>query len=281
VLSRWLLGARFNRKHLIGAVACLSGLGLLVASDFLSARYGDDGDDGSAGGASNAVLGDVLVLLGTVLYAISNIGQERFVKAFDWMELLSMYGLCGALVSGIQMAIVDRHNLQTMDWTGTCRCTACILSTLTTVPAAAPPLVLCCADGYIWLYLFGFDACLFTLYTATPLLLQHSSAVFMNLSFLTSDFWALLIAVFVFGARLHFLYFIAFAVIVCGLVLYNIGHLPHCQRDGGGAADTASDQALDRHMRAANEEASVGTSNTAPTAAVDEPPVPTRSLSAH
>jgi hypothetical protein len=33
------------------------------------------------------------------------------------------------------------------------------------------------------------------MYTVVPLLLPHSSAVFMNLSFLTADFWSLLIAV--------------------------------------------------------------------------------------
>lgn len=44
----------------------------------------------------------------------------------------------------------------------------------------------------------------------------------MNLSFLTSDFWSVLIALEVFNATLYWLYFIAFAVIIVGLVVYYV-----------------------------------------------------------
>ncbi len=42
----------------------------------------------------------------------------------------------------------------------------------------------------------------------------------MNLSFLTSDFWSLLVALRLFGAELNFLYFVAFTVIVVGILVY-------------------------------------------------------------
>ena len=54
-------------------------------------------------------------------------------------------------------------------------------------------------------------------------MLQRSSATAMNLSFLTSDFWAILAALFVFDATLNFLYFVAFFVIVAGVLLYHYG----------------------------------------------------------
>jgi hypothetical protein len=60
------------------------------------------------------------------------------------------------------------------------------------------------------------------LYYFTPLLLVHSSALFMNLSFLTSDFWSILFAVSLFHSRLNFLYFVAFGIIIIGLLLYNL-----------------------------------------------------------
>ena len=47
------------------------------------------------------------------------------------------------------------------------------------------------------------------------------SATVMNLSFLTSDFWAVLAALFLFGDNLQWYYFIAFAVVMCGVVLYH------------------------------------------------------------
>lgn len=78
------------------------------------------------------------------------------------------------------------------------------------------------SDSVIVLYVLGFNGCLFCLYLFTPVLLRHSSALFMNLSFLTADFWSILFAVLLFHARLHALYFLAFGVIVVGLVVYNL-----------------------------------------------------------
>ena len=44
----------------------------------------------------------------------------------------------------------------------------------------------------------------------------------MNLSLLTSDFFSVVIAVFLFSASLSPLYYIAFAVIVVGLIIFNV-----------------------------------------------------------
>jgi hypothetical protein len=77
-------------------------------------------------------------------------------------------------------------------------------------------------DPAVLLYLIGFTACLFAMYVMVPLLLQRSSAVFLNLSLLSSDFWSILAAVLLFGASLHALYFVAFIIIIAGLLLYNL-----------------------------------------------------------
>lgn len=49
------------------------------------------------------ILGDILTLLGATLYAISNVGAEKFVKEKNQFEYLAMIGIWGFLVSGIQM----------------------------------------------------------------------------------------------------------------------------------------------------------------------------------
>ncbi len=49
-----------------------------------------------------------------------------------------------------------------------------------------------------------------------------SDATLFNLSLLTSDVWAVLAGALLFGQRLHGLYFLAAAVIVAGLFLYNL-----------------------------------------------------------
>jgi solute carrier family 35, member F1/2 len=140
----------------------------------------------------------MLVLIGAVFYAISNIGQERMVKSFDRIEYLMMIGIWGSIISGVQMAIFEREVLSQVEW----------------------------SEPRVVLYIIGFDACLLCLYTFTPLLLQYSSAVMMNLSFLTADFWSVLMAVALFGARLNALYFAAFATIVIGLTMYNLAMYP-------------------------------------------------------
>ena len=49
------------------------------------------------------MVGDVLVLCGSILYGLSNVCQEFLVKNFNIIEFLGMLGLSGTLVSGIQL----------------------------------------------------------------------------------------------------------------------------------------------------------------------------------
>ena len=97
-------------------------------------------------------------------------------------------------------------------------------------------------EPIILLYLLGFNTCLFFLYYLTPLLLQHSSALFLNLSLLTSDFWSILFAVLLFRARLHPLYFLAFGIIIAGLLLYNLAGVEwsSCGAEGAARGDASS-----------------------------------------
>ena len=53
-------------------------------------------------------------------------------------------------------------------------------------------------------------------------LLSRSSAVAMNLAFVSGDFWAVLADRVVFGTVFQPLYFVAFAVIVMGLVVFHL-----------------------------------------------------------
>jgi len=113
-----------------------------------------------------------------------------------WMEFVSMIGCYGTVISAIQIAVAERQPLRDVDW----------------------------SDPLVWVYLTGFTICLYLLYVCVPVLLStsESSAILMNLSFLTADFWSLLIAVFLFSAHLHGLYFVAFSIIILGLMIYHL-----------------------------------------------------------
>ncbi|KAK6139918.1 hypothetical protein DH2020_026294 [Rehmannia glutinosa] len=65
------------------------GLGLVLLSD---AGVG-------GGGGSNPLLGDFLVIAGSLFYAMSNVGEEFCVKKKDRIEVIAMIGLFGMLIS--------------------------------------------------------------------------------------------------------------------------------------------------------------------------------------
>lgn len=58
------------------------------------------------------------MLLGCVFYGISNIGQEYAVKSFDRFEYLGMIGICGSIISAVQMIVVEREALREVDFGG-------------------------------------------------------------------------------------------------------------------------------------------------------------------
>ena len=53
--------------------------------------------------ASNKVLGDMLCLVGAVLYGVSNVCQEYLVRRFGSLQYLAAIGIFGSTVSGIQL----------------------------------------------------------------------------------------------------------------------------------------------------------------------------------
>ncbi|KAK2978863.1 hypothetical protein RJ640_030912 [Escallonia rubra] len=93
VLTWFFLGTRYSLWQFFGAAICLVGLGLVLVSD---AGVG-------GGGGSRPLLGDTLVIAGTIFFAMSNVGEEFFVKKKDLVEVVSMIGLFGMLVSVVQI----------------------------------------------------------------------------------------------------------------------------------------------------------------------------------
>jgi len=53
----------------------------------------------------NQVVGDILVLCGSIMYGVSNVAQEFVVKNFSRAEFLGMIGLFGSFISAIQMYV--------------------------------------------------------------------------------------------------------------------------------------------------------------------------------
>jgi solute carrier family 35, member F1/2 len=58
------------------------------------------------------------------------------------------------------------------------------------------------------------------LYTIAPMLYRMASSMYYNLSLLSSDFYGLLFGLFLYHYTPYWLYFIAFAVVIVGLIVY-------------------------------------------------------------
>ncbi|KAF2077602.1 hypothetical protein CYY_001065 [Polysphondylium violaceum] len=191
VLSRIFLKTRYTFVHISAVVLSIAGMVILFISDLVQGE--------SANGGSNPILGDFLCLISSVLYSISNVGQEATVKKYDRITYLAMIGLYGSIFSGVQLAILERKELQTMAWSG----------------------------GVIG-YIVGFALCLFIMYSFAPIMMEVAGATLMNLSLLTSDIFGIFAAIFLFDRELSWLYFLSFVVIVSGLAIYNLSQ-PHAK----------------------------------------------------
>lgn len=90
-LSWFVLYARYRVIHFIAVAVCLLGVGTMVGADILAGRE------------DNVLIGDIVVLLGASLYAVSNVCEEYIVKKLSRKEFLGMVGLFGTIISGIQL----------------------------------------------------------------------------------------------------------------------------------------------------------------------------------
>uniref|UniRef100_A0A8C5T1K9 Solute carrier family 35 member F2 n=1 Tax=Malurus cyaneus samueli TaxID=2593467 RepID=A0A8C5T1K9_9PASS len=182
-LSWFLLRARYRLIHFFAVAICLLGVGTMVGADILAGRQEGEGSD--------VVIGDVLVLLGASMYAISNVGEEYIVKKLNRVEFLGMVGLFGTIISGLQLAIVEHKEIMRIQW-----------------------------SWKVALLFSAFALCMFGLYSFMPVVIQVTSATSVNLGILTSDLYSLFFGLFLFHYKFSGLYIVAFVVIMVGFIMY-------------------------------------------------------------
>ncbi|KAG0333597.1 hypothetical protein BG000_009037 [Podila horticola] len=191
LLSVFFLKMRFMRYHYLGVFVAMVGMGFLIWSDM---------EAGKNFPGSDYIKGDLFCILGATLYAVSNVYQEFLVRQTPMYEVVGQLGFWATILNGIQLAVLERNELKTIEWT--------------------PAVV-----GYI----IGFDIALFIMYSVSPILFRLSSATFFNLSLLTSDFYGLVFGIFLFEAQINRLYPIAYVLIIAGIIVYNIYPAPEPQ----------------------------------------------------
>uniref|UniRef100_A0A0B7AKR9 EamA domain-containing protein n=1 Tax=Arion vulgaris TaxID=1028688 RepID=A0A0B7AKR9_9EUPU len=187
VLSRIFLRTHYRVTHYVGVAISVLGLGGLVGSDVITGNS-------ESGDGSNIALGDVLVISGAVLYGVSNVAQEFVVKSYGRREFLGMLGIFSTVISGIQVIFLERQELFKVDFT----CYKVVLP---------------------WL---AFVIFLFLMYACMSHVIQKTSATVTNISILSADFYSLILGIFIFQYEFHFLYLVAFVVVILGVAVYSV-----------------------------------------------------------
>ncbi|XP_065868754.1 uncharacterized protein [Euphorbia lathyris] len=204
LLLTWLfLHTKYRYKKITGVAICVVGLVMVVFSDVHTADRSDKG--------SHPIKGDILVIAGATLYAISNVSEEFLVKNADRVELMALLGLFGAIASAIQISILERSELKSIQWSA----------------GAALPFV-------------GFAVAMFLFYSTVPVLLKLSGSTMLNLSLLTSDMWSVLIRIFAYHEKVDWMYYVAFAGVVIGLIIYSGGDKEEDQQKADEETDEKS-----------------------------------------
>jgi len=188
----WLfMRTKYTWTQLAGILICVGGLGMLVASDQLTDKDYE---------AVNKVKGDLFMLAGATLYGFTNAAEEFFVRQSPLYEVVGQLGMWGTLINGIQAAGLEHKGMRDTVWNG---------------PIAG--------------LLLAYTAAMFILYTTAPVIYRLASSVFYNLNLLSANFFGLLFGLFLYHYRPFWLYFLAFAVIICGLVCYFWSTTPEAQ----------------------------------------------------
>jgi solute carrier family 35 protein F1/2 len=187
-ISFLFLRVRYHITQILGILICIGGMGVLIASDHIT---GSNGGDISSG---NQIKGDLFALLGASFYGLTNTGEEYFVSSRPVYEVLGQMAFFGMIINGVQAGIFDRHSFQIAVW-----------------------------NSRVGSYFTGYTLCLAFFYCMAPLLFRLSSAAFFNISLLTMNFWGVCIGIEVFHYHIHWMYPIAFVLIIVGQLIYFLG----------------------------------------------------------
>lgn len=188
IVTYFLLKARYHWTQLLGVSIAIGGLVVLVTTDIKT---------GKDWGYANKGKGDGFMLLGATLYGLSNGIEEYLVRGRPHYEVVGALGLVGFIVNGILVGAYEHSTVHEYAWTG----------------------------RNVGL-LFAYISAMVILYTVAPLLFRFASSPFYNISLMTSDFYSLLFGLFLFSYRPYYLYFVAYPMVLIGLLTFFLAKPP-------------------------------------------------------
>jgi solute carrier family 35 protein F1/2 len=188
VISFLFLRVRYHWAQVLGIIVCIGGVGILIGSDHIT------GATSGSVSSGNQLKGDLFCLLGATFYGLANVYEEWFVSGRPLYEVIGQLAFWAMIINGVQAGIFDRDSFHTANW-----------------------------NGKVGGYLVGYTLILTIFYTGVPVLYRFASAAFQNISLLTGNFWGVIIGIRVFGYSVHWMYPIAFTLIMVGHFVYYLG----------------------------------------------------------
>mmetsp|Transcript_10533 Transcript_10533/g.15657 ORF Transcript_10533/g.15657 Transcript_10533/m.15657 type:complete len:428 (+) Transcript_10533:302-1585(+) len=249
ISSRFLLARKYQSRHLFGVAICIGGLVLITYSDLEYGTTGsEDNTDDNDYENPESFRGDLLAIIGAILYGTNNTLTEYFVRKVDREEYLGMIGFCGLILAVIQASITERNDIYkffTPDHD--------------------------CHHEYAVLLWISYVLAAFLFVTGASRFLKISEAALMNLSLLTSDLYAVLFSVFAEGVIPSEFYFLALFCIVLGVYVYETAPSPIGRLDSEQIE--AQDEASQNNEDLPQNSAGVSVGNGGPST-VGLPPAP-------
>ncbi|KAK7200016.1 EamA-like transporter family [Novymonas esmeraldas] len=254
VFSFLLLRSKFAITHVAGGVVAIGGLVFLITLDA-------DGLSRSESG-SKEVLGDMLCLLSSALYAVSNVLTEWFVKP---SKTALVFNCCkgGQAQAGIDDTtpalppgggpepigpVAEEGDLDASEDYPKVPVFIPVVENLAMMSSFAlvfATIQFFAAEwttfkpnrglwsGQDWLFQMVFGITMLLLYTAMPVMFVISSAAFANISLLTANIYGIIWNVTIFKIYPTRLFFVSYVIIVVGIVLYSVTdmvRIPFCSR---------------------------------------------------
>ncbi|KAK4546519.1 hypothetical protein LTR36_001736 [Oleoguttula mirabilis] len=183
LISLTLLKVRYHLAQYAGILVACGGLGLLIGSDHITHANSAPG--------SHTLRGDLFALLGATCYGVSNVLEEYLVSKRPMYEVIGQLGFWGMFINGVQAAIFDKASFRAATW-----------------------------NAKVGGYLAGYTFLLTWFYTAAPIVFRMASAAFFNIGLLTGNFWGVIVGLRLFHYHVHYLYPIAFVLIIGGHFVY-------------------------------------------------------------
>jgi len=216
ILSRCCLHRKYVKWHVLAAMVCMTGIFINLGVDLWSNKEEDEDrfSDGSKE-YPNKIVGDVCALSAGVMFGINDVLTESTVRKNKGMaEYLGMIGFFGTFIAIFQMCITERAAIVSI-FQGTTGC----------APLATAGLLIVFVLGEV------------SRKMGNAYFLQLSEAALLQMSLLTSDVYTAIFSIIYQGILPHGLFWFASALVVSGILVYELGPSPIVKEGDRDEAD--------------------------------------------